>query len=194
MENIGEYLISYGYLFLFLYSLGGGFVALVVAGAFSQTGSMQNPLDIQLVVLTAFIANFLGDNLLIYMSKYQKKDFMVYVSKHKRKLALCKIWIKKYEYSVIFIQKFLYGIKTLIPIAIGLSGYNVKKFIIINFFASALWAVSVGYASYYLSLYVQNLFSFFDDKPYLPILILAGTLLGFFFVISKVAQKKINNT
>ena len=76
MDNIGEYLLSYGYIFLFLYSLGGGFVGLVIASIFSQDAIGTNPLDINLVILTAFISNFLGDNLLVYMSKYQKKDFL----------------------------------------------------------------------------------------------------------------------
>ena len=192
MENVGQYLIDYGYLFLFLYSLGGGFVGLVVASVFSQTGSMQEPMNIQIVILVAFVSNFLGDNLLVYMSKYQKKDFMSYINKHKRKLALCRMWIYKYEYSVIFIQKFVYGIKTLIPITIGLSGYSVKKFIIINLFASLFWALSVGYLSYYLSSYVTSFFEFFDNQPYIPIAILIVLILGFLSLVSKLTQKKLD--
>jgi membrane protein DedA with SNARE-associated domain len=193
MDNIGEYLLSYGYIFLFFYSLGGGFVGLVVASIFSQDNIGANPLDINLVILTAFVSNFLGDNLLVYMSKYQKKEFLPYIKKYSRKIALCRIWIYRYEYSVIFIQKFVYGIKTLIPMAIGLSGYNVKKFIFINFFASLFWATSVGYASYFAGAYIKDFMKYFDNS-YLPFVILIAIILAFLYFISKITEKKMNKS
>ena len=188
MENVSEYLTTYGYWFLFLYSLGGGFIGLVVASVFAYEGS----LNIELVILVAFVSNFLGDNLLVYMAKYQRKDFQVYLQKHTRKIAVCRLWIRKYEYTIMFFQKYIYGIKTVIPIAIGLSNYNLKKFIVLNFFASAIWAIALGYIGYYSSSYILHFFGFFDDKPWLPFVILIALLLGLLSLISKVAQKKMH--
>jgi membrane protein DedA with SNARE-associated domain len=187
VEDISQYLTSYGYIFLFLYSFGGGFVGLVIASIFAYNGNMQ----IEYVILTAFISNFLGDSTLVYLAKYQKKDFKKYLNKHKRKLALCRIWIYRYEYMVVFFQKYIYGIKTLIPIVIGLSGYNLKKFIILNFFASLLWALVIGYGSFYLGEYATNLFEYFKGYEYIPMLILISFILIFLQYISKLTQKSI---
>jgi membrane protein DedA with SNARE-associated domain len=58
--------------------------------------------------------------------------------------------MRKYSTWVIFIQKYLYGIKTLIPLAMGLTKYDMKKFTFYNLLASIIWAMIVGGAAYIL--------------------------------------------
>ena len=72
MEDIFSNLATYGYIGLFLYSLGGGFVALVGAGVLSYMGKM----DLATSMAIAFVANALGDVGLFYMARYQKKTMM----------------------------------------------------------------------------------------------------------------------
>ena len=84
-------LATYGYIVLFLHSLGGGFVALMAAGVLSYMGKM----DIATSIAVAFTANFIGDALLFYMGRYHKSDVMTYLHKHKRKLAKFE-WEGKY--------------------------------------------------------------------------------------------------
>lgn len=68
MEETFSNLATYGYIGLFLYSLGGGFVALIGAGVLSFMGKM----DLSLSIMIAFFANALGDVLLFYMARYQR--------------------------------------------------------------------------------------------------------------------------
>ena len=124
MEDIINSLSTYGYIILFLYSLGGGMVAIIAAGILSYAGKM----DLNTSIAVAFVANALGDSLLFYMSRYNKAQMMPYLKKHKRKLALSHILMKRYGDKIIFFQKFVYGIKTLIPIGIGMTKYSAIKF------------------------------------------------------------------
>lgn len=133
----------WGYVILFLYSIGGGFIALLVASILSSS-IIENNLNIFIVIFVSFLANFIGSSLIFYIAKYQKRDFLKYFKKHKRKLALSYLWIRKYNIWIIFIHKYLYGIKTIVPIAIGLSNYNTKKFLFLNILSSILWASSIG--------------------------------------------------
>lgn len=168
MEDILTNLQTYGYLVLFLYSFGGGFLALMGAGVLSYAGHM----DLSLSILIAFIANFIGDVVLFYMGRYNKKDVMTYLHKHKRKLALSHILMKKHGSWVIFLQKYVYGIKTLIPLAIGITKYDFKKFVVLNFFASLIWAVSIGLASFMAGEAIQQAYGFIAERPYLAPIIL----------------------
>ena len=95
-------LATYGYIALFFYSLGGGFVGLLTAGVLSYAGKM----DITLAIGIAFVANFLGDMLLFYMTRYQKSEMMTYLRRHRRKLALSHLLMKKHGDWVIFLQKY----------------------------------------------------------------------------------------
>ena len=171
-------LSTYGYIGLFLYSLGGGFVGLLAAGVLSFNGDM----DITTSIAIAFVANFIGDMLLFYMARYQKSDIMGYLHKHRRKLALSHILMKKYGSWVVFIQKYVYGIKTLIPLAIGLTKYDIKTFSILNFLASAIWAVAVGYGSYASGSALMAAYGAVADKPYIApiVLVVMGGLVWWF--------------
>ena len=178
MEDIFSNLATYGYIGLFLYSLGGGFVALVGAGVLSFMGKM----DLSLSIFIAFVANALGDVLLFYMARYQRSMMMDGIRKHRRKLALSHIMMKKYGSWIILIQKFVYGIKTLIPIAIGLTKYDFKRFAILNIFSAAVWALSVGFGSYYSGGFLVKVAEAISQKPWIApaVLVVFGGALWFY--------------
>ena len=186
MEDTFSNLATYGYIGLFLYSLGGGFVALIAAGVLSFMGKM----DITVVILVAFVANALGDVLLFYMARYQKGTMMEGIRKHRRKLALSHIMMKKYGSWIILMQKFVYGIKTLIPIAIGLTKYDFKKFAILNVGSSAIWALSVGLGSYYSGAPLMKVAEVIGDKPWIAPIILVVFGGSLWLYLEKATKKK----
>lgn len=186
MEDTFSNLATYGYIGLFLYSLGGGFVALIGAGVLSFMGKM----DITTSIFIAFIANALGDVMLFYMARYQKSMMMEGLRKHRRKLALSHIMMKKHGSWIILFQKFVYGIKTLIPIAIGLTKYDFKKFAILNVASSAVWALAFGLGSYYSGSALVKVAQLIGEKPWIAplILVLFGSLLWIY--MTQATKKK----
>ena len=187
MEDTFSNLATYGYIGLFLYSLGGGFIALVGAGVLSFMGKM----DLSLSIMIAFFANALGDVLLFYMARYQKSTMMEGIKKHRRKLALAHIMMKKYGSWIILIQKFIYGIKTLIPIAIGLTKYDFKKFLILNIVSAAIWALSVGIGSYYSGNALIKFAEMVSDKPWIAPVILVVLGGSLWLYLTQAIKKKV---
>ena len=119
---------DWGYIILFLYSFGGGFLALVVAGILSYSGE----LDIVITLLVAGAANFLGNQFLFTIARKNKHQAKEMMQKHRRKIAMTHLMMRKYGSWVIFLQKYIYGIKTLVPLAMGLTKYDYRKFIFFN--------------------------------------------------------------
>lgn len=185
MEEILNSLSTYGYIILFLYSIGGGFVALAAAGVMAYAGKM----DLELSILIALAANFTGDSILFYMGRYNKKEVHNYLKKHRRKLAFSHLLIKRHGSKVILFQKFVYGIKTLIPIAIGLTKYDLKRFTVYNLGSSIIWAVVVGYAGFYGGDAVMRIAGYSSGHPYLPPLIMVIVLGLIWFYLSRVTRK-----
>ncbi|OQX49515.1 MAG: hypothetical protein B5M46_05375 [Epsilonproteobacteria bacterium 4484_20] len=99
---------TWGYLAVAFFSFGGSLFIVAAAGVFSYMGHM----DLTTALLVAMVANFMGDNFLFYLGKYHKKDIQPYFAKHKRKIALATLILRRYGVLAIFIQKFLYGVKT----------------------------------------------------------------------------------
>jgi len=168
MEDTFSNLATYGYIGLFLYSLGGGFVAIIGAGVLSFMGKM----DLTTSITIAFIANALGDFLLFYMARYQKSMMMDGLRKHRRKLALAHVMMKKDGSWIILIQKFVYGIKTLIPIAIGLTKYDFKRFAVLNVLSAGVWALVFGLGSYYSGSALVKLAEIISERPWIAPMIL----------------------
>ncbi|MEA3373752.1 MAG: DedA family protein [Campylobacterota bacterium] len=185
MEDMFSNLATYGYIVVFLYSLGGGFVALMAAGVLSYAGKM----DLATSMAIAFVANAIGDSLLFYMGRYHKRDIMGYMHKHKRKLALSHLLMKKYGSWVIIFQKFVYGIKTLIPIAIGLTRYDFTKFNILNAIAAVIWTVVVGYGSYLAGDALTTAYHVISERPYIAPAVLFSAVGLLWLYMSKATKK-----
>ncbi|QOP42972.1 DedA family protein [Sulfurimonas sediminis] len=185
MEDTFSNLATYGYIGLFLYSLGGGFIGIVAAGVLSFMGKM----DLTLSISIAFLGNALGDVLLFWLTRYQKTMMVEGLRKHRRKLALAHILIKKHGDWVIFIQKFIYGLKTVVPIAIALTKYDFKKFAILNVFAAAVWALGFGLSSYYFGAVLSKFALYINDNRWIaPVILL--TIGGAVWIYLEKATKK----
>jgi len=186
MEDTFSNLATYGYIGLFIYSLGGGFVALVGAGVLSYMGKM----DLATSMAVAFVANVIGDIMLVYLARYQKSMMMEGLRKHRRKLALSQILMKKYGSWIVLIQKFVYGIKTLVPIAIGLTKYDMKKFIILNIISSVVWVLTFGFGSFYFGKALSEFAKAVSDKPWIAPIILIVLGGATWLYMEKATKKK----
>ncbi|WP_456451445.1 DedA family protein [Hydrogenimonas sp.] len=129
-------LVQYGYVILFVWSVMEGELGLVMAGTMVHTGHMNMPT----AILVAGLGGFVGDQIYFWIGRYNKKWLRHYLHKHRRKFALAHLLLKKYGWPVIFIQRYLYGLRTIIPMSIGLTRYSAKKFAIINFVSAQVWA------------------------------------------------------
>ncbi|PUE63707.1 DedA family protein [Arcobacter caeni] len=179
MEDI---IRDWGYLALFLYSFGGGFVGLVFAGVLSYSGD----LNIYISILVAGISNFLGDQFLFYLARKNKNYAKDMMKKYGRKIALAHLMMRKYGSFVVFIQKYIYGIKTLIPLAMGLTKYSALKFSIFNGFATVIWACIVGYLSFTAGEYILSLG---DDFKYVGLGIILVIILTISYIFKKIEKK-----
>jgi membrane protein DedA with SNARE-associated domain len=186
MQELLTSLSTYGYIALFLYSFGGGFFGLIAAGALSYLGKM----DITLSIMIAATANYIGDMFLFYLARYNKSFTAPYMKNHRRKFALSHLLIKKYGDAVVFIQKYIYGVKTLVPIAMGLSKYPFAKFAILNLFASALFALFFGMLSYKGGEQIVNTFGYVKENPWILPIILATLLGALWLYFSKATAKR----
>ena len=139
-----QFIHDWGYIALFLYSFGGGFLGLAVASVLAYSGD----LNIYICVIVAGISNFVGSQFLFFLARKNKSYAKEMMKNHGRKIALTHVLMQKYGSFIIFIQKYIYGIKTLIPLAMGITKYSALKFTIINALAATLWTCVIGYLSF----------------------------------------------
>lgn len=176
-----------GYMILAFFSFGGSLLWTIAAGMAAALGAM----NLYVALMVGIVFNYIGDMFLFYLGKYQKEDIKPYFEKHKRKLALATLIMRKYGILAIFIQKYLYGIKTIIPISMALSRYDFKKFGFYNIFASILFVSTIMLASYYSTDKIREFLAFVDAYPWwVPVLILGGILVAIWYGMEQLTKRK----
>jgi len=115
-----ELLKEYGYIILFVWCIMEGEMALIMAGILAHTTHMH----IALAIFVAGLGGFVGDQIYFYLGRYNKKYIAKRLHTQRRKFAVAHIMLKKYGWPIIFLQRYMYGFRVIIPLCIGLTGYD----------------------------------------------------------------------
>jgi membrane protein DedA with SNARE-associated domain len=175
-----------GYMILGFFSFGGSLVWTAAAGMAAALGAM----NIYVALSVGIVFNYIGDMFLFYLGKYQKEEIKPYFEKHKRKVALSTLIMRKYGILAIFIQKFLYGIKTLVPISMALSRYDFKKFGFYNIFASIFFVSVIMLGSYFSAESIREFFAYFSEHTWIPFAFLAGVIALIWYGMEHLTRRK----
>lgn len=184
MQAILEKLELYGYLILFFSSFGGSFLGIVSAGILSSLGK----LDLLLSILIASSGNICGSMILAYLARFNQRFFKA--KKWRKKTAIFSCWFKKYGVCVFVLSKYIYAIKSLVPIAIGLSSYPLWKFWMWNTLSSLFWGIIMGCVGYFAS---NAILQAIENQWGYILLSLVICLLFVGVVVFKTAKKRSKN-
>lgn len=175
IEVVGQHvnIQQFGYLLLFLYCLGGGFIGIIAASVLSSVGKM----DINLTIGIAILGNMIGSTFYAYVSRFQKKEIMKFFKKHRRKVAFIQIQLRKHDWYILIFSKYIHGIRAIVPLAVGVSNYSLKKFFLINSIGCIIWGLAIGYIAYHASGYFLIVIKFLLENKYLFPIVMLGIIL-----------------
>lgn len=170
-----EWLKEYGYIVLFAWTILEGELGLIMAGIMSHTGDMFLPI----ALLVGTLGGFTGDQIYFYIGRFNKRYIHKQLVTHRRKFAIAHLLIKKYGWPIIFVQRYMIGMRTAIPMAIGLTKYSGKKFAIINFISALFWASVTIIPAYYYGAEILKILQWIKAHWYfaVPLIVLAVTAI-----------------
>lgn len=187
MEQLFIDLIKeYGYPILFVWSMMEGELGLVMAGLLSHTGDM----NIFIAILVAGFGGFMGDQIYFWIGRFNRKWTLNYLREHRRKFALAHLLLQKYGWPVIFIQRYLYGMRTVIPMAIGTTRYSSKKFAFINLISALVWASITIVLTWYFGEVILNVVHWIKAHWYFALPFGGAIAFGIYYLSHKYTQKK----
>ena len=179
---------EYGYVILFVWSIMEGELGLIMAGTLSHTGDMNLPT----AIFVAGLGGFTGDQIYFWIGRYNKKWIRKYLHEHRRKFALAHLLLKKYGWPVIFFQRYLYGLRTVIPMSIGLTRYSAKKFAIINFISAQIWAAVTIVLAYIFGEQIIGVLEYAKHHWYFALPLAALFLGGIAYTFKRIENNIIN--
>lgn len=141
---MGDFVGTYGYWAVLLGTFLEGETVLVLAGFAAHRGYLH----LDAVVAAAFVGTLCGDQLFFWLGRRRGQATL---SRHPgwgRRLGRTLALLERHPVAVILGFRFLYGLRTVTPFAIGLSGVSAGRFAVLNAAGAGVWSVAVGLAGY----------------------------------------------
>jgi membrane protein DedA with SNARE-associated domain len=146
-------------------------------------------MNIYIAIFVAGLGGFSGDQIYFYIGRYNKGYIQRKFHSQKRKFALAHLLLKRYGWPIIFVQRYMYGLRTVIPMSIGLTRYSGKKFAFINLLSAWVWAGITIAPAYIYGKEILDIIAYLKQYWYLAIPV-AGGFIGFIWYYLKKYSKK----
>jgi membrane protein DedA with SNARE-associated domain len=179
-----EWLKEYGYIVLFGWSILEGELGLVMAGIMAHTGDMILPI----AIIVGALGGFVGDQIYFYIGRFNKSYIHDNLRSQRRKFAIAHLLLKKYGWPLIFVQRYMYGMRTVIPLAIGLTKYSSRDFAMINFISALFWASMTIVPAYFFGDALLILLGWIKAHWYFAIPLALSIIGGISFMFNRIEK------
>lgn len=160
MEQIYEYYLQYGYIFVFVGALLESFllttiflpgsVIVLMGGFFAK----ESPISLIAVIVCGWLGMFLGDVANYFLG--EKKVFARFennriVRYFKKRAGTARWYLKQYGAWAIFLLHVLGNFRTIIGFIAGRLNYPFKKYILIVLVSSFFWSLTFVLVGFFLA-------------------------------------------
>jgi membrane protein DedA with SNARE-associated domain len=173
--SVSALVAQYGYWMVLLGAVAEGETVLLAAGFAAHRGLLQLPE----VVLIAWLASSASDQACFYLGRRHGARLLARFGSLQAPLDRLRPWVARHPNLAVLGVRFVYGLRTAGPIALGMLGVPRWKFALLNLLGAALWALLFGLLGYQFGNALQWLL---DDlrsveEAVLGLLLLAALLL-----------------
>lgn len=179
--------INFGYPALVVGTFFEGEIILIIGGFAAHRGYLNLPL----VILAAFLGSLAGDQFYFFLGRRRGKSVLAKHPEWDERISRFKRLMERYDTLIILGFRFLYGLRTVGPFAIGLSNISTLKFLIFNMISAAVWAVALGVLGYVFGQTMELLLN--EIKRY-ELAVMAGLLViaAVLFAVKHLRNRKKN--
>ncbi|HXX57886.1 MAG TPA: DedA family protein [Thermodesulfovibrionales bacterium] len=169
-----EHLIrTYGYVALLIGTFFEGETILIIGGLTAHLGYLHLPL----VMVVAFIGSFSGDQVFYFIGRARGRDILARYPRWCARAEKIHIILERYHDLIMLGFRFVYGIRILTPIVIGMNHrIAARRFVILNAAGAVLWAVLVSTGGYLFGTALEVVMK--DIKRYEMEVIIGILLIG----------------
>jgi membrane protein DedA with SNARE-associated domain len=158
---------TYGYYAILIWTFLEGETVVVIAGMLAQQGMLSPPL----IALCAFCGSCSSDQIMFLLGKYKGPAVLARFPRLARNTAKAERLIHKYETALILGFRFVYGVRNVTPVLLGMHRVSHLKFLVLNIIGAGVWACAFTAGGYFFG----KLFSaIMDTAQHLLLYILAG--------------------
>lgn len=148
-----ELIATYGYYAVFLGAFIEGETVLILAGIAAHRGY----LDLTTVIGVAFAGGWLGDQFYFFLGRQYGQTILMRFPTLQTKAQQAQHLIQRYHTPLILGVRFLYGLRTVGPMVIGMSPLPTFHFVLLNALGAIIWAAIIATLGYAFSNAIEAL-------------------------------------
>lgn len=142
--DLPSLLHQYGYALIFLGTLAEGETLLMLGGYFAHRGY----LDLGGVIATSFIAAVCGDQLFFHLGRSHAKGLLARFPRLRDKVNVALQRVEQHQVKVALSMRFLWGLRIAMPVALGLTSMDARKFFWLNLLSAAFWSCTFAFVGF----------------------------------------------
>ncbi len=170
-----QFLQDFGYFALFLGTFFEGETILVLAGFLAFRGYMQ----LEYVIAVAFFGSYAGNQLWYFLGRRHGRKLLARKPSWQKMGDKALEHVRKHPDLWVLSFRFVYGLRTVMPVAIGLSGYPPARYLLLNGIGAIVWATVLGSAAFYFGSVLEGVLG--NIKKY-ELMVLGGlVVIGLLF-------------
>lgn len=168
--TIAQVVQDYGYPAVLVGTFFEGETILILGGLAAHLGY----LSLQWVIACGFLGSLIGDQLFFLLGRRHGQAILARFPSWKAPSDRAFAIIERHQNILIVSFRFLYGLRTVTPLALGISNVSYLRFATLNLLGAAIWAVVIGVGGFYFGQVMESVMG--SVKRYE--LALAGTVIG----------------
>ncbi len=184
-----SFIESYGYFALLAGAFFEGETTMVLGGLVAYWGY----LDLPWVILTSFAGTILGDQLFFYLGRWHSRAILTWRPGLESRLDRVERLIERHQMKLILIFRFLYGLRIITLLGLGMSRVSAGYFFLLSFFSALVWATAMGIGGYlfgnFLWVIIVNV-KHYGNRIFLLIAIAGGLIWGIYRYLSRRSGKR----
>jgi len=132
------------YVFTFVWTFFEGETFVLFCGFAAAQGLLNAPL----LVIAAWTGSFAGDQFYFWVGRHFGLMLLARRPFWRARVDKALVWLRRFDVGFILSFRFIYGIRNISSFALGISGIDWRRFLVLNFIAAGLWAVTFAGAGY----------------------------------------------
>jgi membrane protein DedA with SNARE-associated domain len=173
--TLDHWIDTYGYWAILLGTFLEGETILILGGFAAYQGYLKLPW----VILIAFLGTLSGDQLFFYMGRKYGAKILANRPAWQARADRVRRLLERFQDYLIFLFRFLYGMRVLTPFVLGLSRVSKGRFLLLNMIGALVWALIVGTGGFLFGQALESLIG--DLKRFeaeiLGLVVLAGAVV-----------------
>jgi membrane protein DedA with SNARE-associated domain len=170
---------TYGYLIVFLGAVFEGEIIVLLAGFVAHEGVLFLPA----VLVVGFVGAVVGDATWFLLGKHKADVLLAKFPWLAKVLAHPMLRVHANPRTLACTVRFMYGLRSVIPFSLGMSGLSTKTFLLWNSLGALIWVVAVTVLGYLFGDVAQEIVG--TIKQY-ELRIIVGTVLAIALFYSSV--------